>query len=123
MRRSLKKTLIKLLVMSLIYVPFQSLLATTKINLSEDSTSSINKPIKTTLISIKINELPSCEHCKQHNCHEKHQCNNGQCSSTAAIILHKFKSKNIVMAKNKPNINKEGLVISPLSSLYRPPKQ
>jgi len=111
------------MIMALLFVPLQGLMATSKVYLSNVASATDEQFVEIKLSNHRIKHGPSCGHCKQHNCQEKHQCNNGQCFSASAIFLYPASETKLNLADKKPHIFKEGLVIPPLSSLFRPPKK
>jgi len=123
MRRSYQISLINLIVITLLILPLQGLMSASKINLTNDSSLNGSFYVENDLAKQRIEKGVSCDHCKQHICNEKCQCNNNKCFSSAAILPKTTCEKVLIIVDIKYRSFKEGLVIQPLSSLFRPPKQ
>jgi len=123
MRKSYQIALINLIVLALIILPLQGLMPTSKVNLNNDSSFNERPSVKNYLYQQSRQKGASCDHCKQHSCNEKHQCNNNQCFSSAAIFIQATCEIALNLVNIKSQGFKEGLVIPPLSSLFRPPIQ
>jgi len=97
-------------------------MATAKVDLSGVPTSVDNQSVVNSASEHSLKHGSSCEHCKRHNCHDKHQCNNGQCFVAAVNLLSMHDENYLNLTGVISQKHKGGLVIAPLSSLYRPPK-
>jgi len=123
MQRSYQIVLINLIVMALLILPLQGLMPTSKVSLTNDSSFNERHSVENSSSKQRMEQGALCDHCKQHNCNEKHQCNNDQCFSYTAIFLQETCGTVLNLADIKSRASKEGLVIPPLSSLFRPPRQ
>ena len=122
MFKPFRSKIISTLIAALIMVPLYGVMAMTNASLSAVEIDSNNVKTESLDSQQSSNFKPSCEHCKKNNCHEKHQCNNGQCATATGILLSSSINCDKKLTDSKPYKYTVGLVIPPLSSLYRPPK-
>ena len=123
MYKTFRSSVILTLIVALILIPLYGVMAMTNAGLSAVDIKSENTQSAKSDNKQASQLKPSCEHCKKNDCREKHQCNNGQCATTNGVLLSCSINCQSNLTDSKCFKYTVGLVISPLTSLYRPPKK
>lgn len=122
MNAQVKKSVINLLLLALIVVPFNGLVAMIKVNLPGSDMHDVSKGTSHAGVSVLTKFEPLCEHCTKNNCHEKHQCTNGQCFASPVIMLPVSTGCKPVLSQLNSIEYRVGLIIPPLYAFFRPPR-
>ena len=122
MNTQVKKAVINLLLLALIVVPYNGLMAMTKVNLSGSDMHAVSKAMNHAESSALTMFEPVCEHCTKNNCHEKHQCSSGQCFTSPVIMLPVDTGCKPDQSQLNSIEYRVGLIIPPLYAFFRPPR-
>jgi len=122
MNAKLGKSVINLLLVALIVVPLNGVMAMTNAKLSVNDTQLAMNTVSHGGASLLTMTEPACEHCSKNNCHEKHQCSNGQCFASPGILLPAGTSYKHELSHMNSIEYRTGLIIPPLYAFFRPPR-